>query len=80
MYTGYLVTNLLLKFLLTCFNNSTQCLAAVATSISLLLDPKDNQFSSIHFRVLSLVLGFAQPFELEQKNWHARVLNAGIPG
>ena len=30
------------------FNNSTQHLAAVATSISPLSDPRDNQFSSIH--------------------------------
>ena len=40
-------------------NNLTQRLASVATSIV-----RDHQFSTIHLRVLSLVLGLAQFFEL----------------
>ena len=59
-----LVTNLLLKFLLNMFNNSTQRLASVATSIV-----RDHQFSTIHLRGLSLVLGLAQFFELRTNNW-----------
>ena len=64
--TWYLVTNLLPKFSLTC---STQRLVSVATSIFPLSDPRDHQFSSIHLRVLSLVLGLAQLFELGTKTW-----------
>ena len=45
------------------FNNSTQRLAAVATSASPLSDPRDNPFSSIYLRVLSVVLGLTQLFE-----------------
>ena len=48
------VTNLLLKFLL--YNMSTQRLAAVTTSISPIVKPRGNQFSSIHLRVLGPVL------------------------
>ena len=51
-------------------NNSTQRLASVATSISPLSDPRDNQFSSIHLRVLGLVLELAKLFKLRtKKNW-----------
>ena len=52
--TRYLVTNLQLIFLL--YNMSTQRLAAVTTSISPIVKPRGNQFSSIHLRVLRLVL------------------------
>ena len=50
-------------------NNSTQCLAAVATSISPLSDPRNNQFFCIHLCVLDVILGLVQLFELGTENW-----------
>ena len=49
-------------------NNSTQRLAAVATSISPLSDPRDNQFFCIHLCVLDVILGLVQLFELGTEN------------
>ena len=56
------VTNLLLKFLLTSktISNTAFGSCAVATSIFPLSDPRDDQFSSIHLCLLSLVLGLAK--------------------
>ena len=58
-----LVTILLLQFLLNLFNNSTQRLASVATSVV-----RDHQFSTIHLCGLSLVRRLTQFFELGTNN------------
>ena len=71
------VTNLLLKFLL--YNMSSQRSAAVTTSISPIVNPRGNQFSSIHLRVLGL---FSGSLNLGQKVRASAgvVLNVDISG
>ena len=52
----------MLEFLLyNMFNNSTQRLPAVTTSISPTVKPRGNQLSSIHLRVLYLALFLGSP-------------------
>ena len=60
----------MLKFLLNMFNNSTQRLASVATSIV-----RDHQFSTMHLCGLSLVHRLAQFFEGGTNNWMSRAIS-----
>ena len=50
----------------------------MTTSISPLVKPRGNQFSSKHLRLLSFVLGLAQLFELRTENWTNRCTRVSL--
>ena len=70
----YLVANLLLKFLLMCLTiwYSIWQLCLLESSLS---EPKNNQLSSIHLHLLSLVHGLTEPFNL---GWNTAWMSPGM--